>query len=54
MRDRQAVAYEILATTVYGKRKDGEIGIDRLLEDTVYTAAFPLHDVITFCKILIN
>jgi len=47
LRDRQKVAYEILATTVYGKRKNGEIGIDRLLEDTVYTAAFPLHDVTT-------
>ena len=45
LRDRQQVAYEILATTVYGKRKDGEIGIDRLLDENVYSAAFPLHDV---------
>jgi len=45
LRDRQKVAYEILATTVYGERKNGEIGIDRLLDEQVYTAAFPLHDV---------
>jgi len=45
VRDRQKVAYEILATTVYGERKNGEIGIDRLLDEEVYTAAFPLHDV---------
>ena len=44
--DRHRVAYEILARTVYGKRRDGEIGVDRLLDDRVYTAAFPLHDVI--------
>lgn len=43
-RDRQRVAYEILAKTVYGKKKRAEIGIDRLLEEQVYTAAFPLHD----------
>ena len=45
VRDRQRVAYEILATTVYGNRENGEIGIDRLLDDDVYAAAFPLHDV---------
>ena len=44
-RDRQRVAYEILAKTVYGKKKRAEIGIDRLLEEQVYAAAFPLHDV---------
>ena len=46
IRDRQKVAYEILARTVYGKRKLGQIGIDRLLDEGVYSAAFPLHDVI--------
>lgn len=44
-RDRQRVAYEILAKTVYGKKKRAEIGIDRLIEEEVYSAAFPLHDV---------
>jgi hypothetical protein len=44
-RDRQRVAYEILAKTPYGKKKRAEIGIDRLVEEEVYAAAFPLHDV---------
>ena len=44
-RDRQRVAYEIIATSAYGKRKRAEIGIERLLEEEVYTAAYPLHDV---------
>ena len=46
-RDRQRVAYEILAKTVYGKKKRAEIGIDRLVEEEVYAGAFPLHDVCT-------
>lgn len=37
--------YEILTRTVYGKRKHAEIGIDRLLNERVYSAAFPLHEV---------
>ena len=37
--------YEILGLTVYGKRKRAEIGIERLLEDEVFAAAYPLHDV---------
>ena len=37
--------YEILATAAYGKRKRAEIGIERLVEEGVYEAAFPLHDV---------
>ncbi|CAH1775497.1 unnamed protein product [Owenia fusiformis] len=41
---RHRVVYEILATSTYGKRKRAEIGIDRLLEEDVFTAAFPLHD----------
>ncbi|KAH1175750.1 hypothetical protein KIL84_022275 [Mauremys mutica] len=36
--------YEILARTVYGKRKRAEIGINRLLNERVYGAAFPLHE----------
>lgn len=37
--------YEILAKTVYGKRKRAEVGVDRLVNEGVYTAAFPLHEV---------
>ena len=44
-KDRQRIVYEILATSVYGKRKRAEVGIDRLLEEEVYLAAYPLHDV---------
>lgn len=38
-------AYEILTRTVYGKRKSAQVGVDRLLNEGVYTAAFPLHEV---------
>ncbi|XP_061424139.1 anoctamin-7 isoform X1 [Lethenteron reissneri] len=41
---RQRIMYEILARTAYGKRKRAEIGIDRLLSEDVYSAAFPLHE----------
>ncbi|KAK2192818.1 hypothetical protein NP493_22g05054 [Ridgeia piscesae] len=43
-KDRQTVVYEILATTVYGKKKRAEVGIERLIEEGAYAAAFPLHD----------
>ncbi|XP_023932129.1 anoctamin-7 isoform X5 [Lingula anatina] len=41
---RSRVVWEILSTSAYGKRKRAEIGIERLLEEGVYEAAFPLHD----------
>lgn len=41
---RQQIAYEILATQVYGKRRKAEIGIDRMLEEGIYSASYPLHD----------
>uniref|UniRef100_A0A3Q3M7E0 Anoctamin n=1 Tax=Mastacembelus armatus TaxID=205130 RepID=A0A3Q3M7E0_9TELE len=41
---RHRVVYEILARTVYGKRKRAEVGVDRLLNEGAYTAAFPLHE----------
>ncbi|XP_030393152.1 anoctamin-7-like isoform X2 [Gopherus evgoodei] len=41
---RHRIVYEILARTVYGKRKRAEIGINRLLNERVYSAAFPLHE----------
>lgn len=37
--------YEILARTVYGRRKRAEVGVDRLVNEGVYSAAFPLHEV---------
>ncbi|XP_033015218.1 anoctamin-7-like isoform X2 [Lacerta agilis] len=41
---RHRIVYEILARTIYGKRKHAEMGIDRLLNEGVYSAAFPLHE----------
>lgn len=41
---RHRIVNQILATAAYGKRKKAEIGIARLIEEGVYTAAFPLHD----------
>ncbi|XP_041860974.1 anoctamin-7 isoform X2 [Melanotaenia boesemani] len=41
---RHRVAYEILARTGYGKRKRAEVGVDRLVNEGAYTAAFPLHE----------
>ncbi|XP_043227614.1 anoctamin-7-like [Amphibalanus amphitrite] len=41
---RIRIVYEILATSVFGKRKQGEVGIERLVDEGTYNAAFPLHD----------
>ena len=41
------MVYEILATAPFGKEKKGEVGIERLVDEGVYNAAFPLHDVST-------
>uniref|UniRef100_A0A8B9P8S5 Anoctamin n=1 Tax=Apteryx owenii TaxID=8824 RepID=A0A8B9P8S5_APTOW len=41
---RQQILYEILATTQYGCSKEREVGVDWLLSENVFTAAFPLHD----------
>ncbi|XP_063762625.1 anoctamin-7 [Eleginops maclovinus] len=41
---RHQVLYEILARTPYGSMKRGEVGIDRLLNEGVFTAAYPLHE----------
>ncbi|XP_054867864.1 anoctamin-7-like [Amphiprion ocellaris] len=40
---RHQVLYEILARTPYGSVKKGEVGIDRLVSEQVFTAAYPLH-----------
>lgn len=37
--------YEILARTVYGRRKRAEVGVARLLNEGAFTGAFPLHEV---------
>ncbi|XP_054838891.1 anoctamin-7-like [Eublepharis macularius] len=41
---RHRILYEILATTSYGDPKEGHVGVERLLSEEVFTAAFPLHD----------
>ncbi|KAI5095678.1 anoctamin-7 [Silurus meridionalis] len=41
---RQRIVYEVLARTVYGKRKRAEVGVARLLNEGAFKAAFPLHD----------
>ncbi|KYO24816.1 anoctamin-7 [Alligator mississippiensis] len=41
---RHQILREILATTPYGNIEEGQVGVDRLLNEGVFTAAFPLHD----------
>ncbi|KAL8198241.1 UNVERIFIED_CONTAM: hypothetical protein K2H54_002416 [Gekko kuhli] len=41
---RHCIVHEILTRTAYGKRKHAEVGIDRLLNEGVCSAAFPLHE----------
>ncbi|XP_028309608.1 anoctamin-7 isoform X2 [Gouania willdenowi] len=41
---RHRVVYEILSRTVYGKRKRAEVGVERLVNEGAYSAAFPLHE----------
>ncbi|NXN36475.1 ANO7 protein, partial [Rhinoptilus africanus] len=41
---RHQILYKILATTQYGHSKDREVGVDRLLSENVFAAAFPLHE----------
>lgn len=51
--ERSRIVYELLNRTRYdakqeepiGKSTDVKVGIDSLLEDKTYTAAFPLHEV---------
>ena len=40
---RSRMVYEVLAKTPFGKEKKGEVGIDRLIKEKAYAAAFPLH-----------
>ncbi|KAJ7995227.1 hypothetical protein DPEC_G00242350 [Dallia pectoralis] len=41
---RHQVLYEILARTPYGSSERGEVGIDRLLRENAFAAAYPLHE----------
>ncbi|KAJ3590274.1 hypothetical protein NHX12_008228 [Muraenolepis orangiensis] len=41
---RHQLLYEILARTPYGEVSKGEVGVDRLLSEGVFTAAYPLHE----------
>ncbi|XP_076002640.1 anoctamin-7 [Genypterus blacodes] len=41
---RHQVLYEILARTPYGSVRKGEVGIDRLLNEGAFSAAYPLHE----------
>ncbi|XP_055953568.1 anoctamin-7-like [Argiope bruennichi] len=41
---RIRIVHAILQTAAYGKRRRAQIGIDRLVEEGAYAAAFPLHD----------
>ena len=44
---RSRIVFEILSAIVFGREKKGEVGIDRLVEEGVFSAAYPLHDVST-------
>nr|CAH8830177.1 unnamed protein product [Trichobilharzia regenti] len=41
---RHQVAYDILATQAYGSRERAQVGIDRLLQEEVYSAAYAIHE----------
>lgn len=41
---RHRILYEILANATYGNSHEGEVGVERLLRENVFIAAYPLHD----------
>ncbi|XP_053316080.1 anoctamin-7 [Spea bombifrons] len=41
---RHQIVYQILANALYGSTHRGEVGVQRLLREDVFTAAYPLHD----------
>lgn len=59
-KDRSLLTYEVLCRTKYSKvlddsdeiftnpENDNKIGIDRLIANQTFLAAFPLHDVSNF------
>ncbi|EDV24327.1 uncharacterized protein TRIADDRAFT_10718, partial [Trichoplax adhaerens] len=42
--ERSRLANYILSNTLYGDRRAGEVGIDRLIEEKAFHEAYPLHD----------
>lgn len=51
---RIRLVHEILQSTVYGHRKRAQIGIARMLNEEIFTGAFPLHEGPYKSKELIN
>uniref|UniRef100_A0A0V0J2G9 Anoctamin n=2 Tax=Schistocephalus solidus TaxID=70667 RepID=A0A0V0J2G9_SCHSO len=41
---RHQVAYHILASTCYGDFEMGQIGIDRMIEESIYETAYPVNE----------
>jgi len=41
---RSRIVYEILCTTAFGREKKGEVGVNSLVDQGAFSAAFPLHD----------
>ncbi|XP_059806917.1 anoctamin-7-like isoform X1 [Hypanus sabinus] len=41
---RHEIVYQILEKTVYGVQRKSQVGIENLLSEQVFSAAFPLHD----------
>ncbi|VDM04537.1 unnamed protein product [Schistocephalus solidus] len=41
---RHQVAYHILASTCYGDFEMGQIGIDRMIEESIYATAYPVNE----------
>ncbi|XP_022668609.1 anoctamin-7-like isoform X3 [Varroa destructor] len=41
---RIRIVHEILQKTEFGRRRKAHIGLDRLLEESIFTAAYPLHE----------
>eukprot|EP00049_Salpingoeca_infusionum_P010626 m.183672 g.183672 ORF g.183672 m.183672 type:complete len:1355 (-) comp14696_c0_seq4:2421-6485(-) len=42
--ERIKITQTILENTTFGSKEDGKVGIDKLVYDGVYVAAYPLHD----------
>ena len=42
---RSRLVFEVLSKTTFGMEKKGEIGIECLINEGAFTAAYPLHDV---------
>lgn len=45
---RSYIADEMLQSVVYGDEGKAQVGLTRLLQENVFQAAFPLHDVCLF------